>query len=217
MPASAADDRGGHGRAQAARSRGVVRQDPPGMLALQLWAMSCEPTRDALRLDADETGGSREVVPVGLHEPARDRDLLGRGFEQAASKNYVGVDGWAPYRCFKKRRLLQPLCTVATSFAPTLGQGHWHALALSDRRDAGEISPHACALPRDSSRPPAAVHQSCGFASYIGTTSLLRTWATNYPAELREPQDLRRRQPYRERGTGPVDPHERAAVTKGSA
>ena len=39
--------------------------------------------------------------------------------------------------------------------------------------------------------------------------------ATNYPAEqdIRisrgQPQDLRRRQPYRERGTGPIDPHER--------
>ena len=111
--------------------------------------------------------GSREVVGSGcerLHERCArpsTRSFRAVGFEQAASvlgKNYagtLGVDGWAPYRCFKEATLqtcYNHRCTVATS----TGDGHArvvrfprlvkailrHALALRDRRDAGEISPH---------------------------------------------------------------------------
>ena len=80
-----------------------------------------KPTRDALVealraspvVYADETGwkqGGRRVwlwVFTNLRETVYEI-LPGRGFEQAASvlgKNYagtLGVDGWAPYRCFKR-------------------------------------------------------------------------------------------------------------------
>ena len=74
-------------------------------------------------------------------------------------KNYagtLGVDGWAPYRCFKEATLqtcynhLLHRCHELLETA-TRGAGRFprlvkailrHALALRDRRDAGEISPH---------------------------------------------------------------------------
>ena len=88
--------------------------------------------------------------------------LPGRGFEQAASvlgKNYagtLGVDGWAPYRCFKEatlqtcynhllhrcHELLETATRGAVRFPRLVKAILRHALALRDRRDAGEISPH---------------------------------------------------------------------------
>ena len=77
-------------------------------------------------------------------------------------KSYAGIDGWAPYRCFKE-------ATLQTCYNHLLHRCYWrrpragqcaclvkailrHALALRDRRDAGETARMACALPRDSSR-----------------------------------------------------------------
>ena len=88
--------------------------------------------------------------------------LPGRGFEQAASvlgKNYagtLGVDGWAPYRCFKEatlqtcynhllhrcHELLETATRGAVRFPRLVKAILRHALTLRDRRDAGEISPH---------------------------------------------------------------------------
>ena len=92
--------------------------------AMQRLARRAKPTRDALVealraspvVYADETGwkqGGRRVwlwVFTNLRETVYEI-LPGRGFEQAASvlgKNYagtLGVDGWAPYRCFKEATL----------------------------------------------------------------------------------------------------------------
>ena len=202
---------------------------------------------------ADETGwkqGGRRVwlwVFTNLRETVYEI-LPGRGFEQAASvlgKNYagtLGVDGWAPYRCFKEATL--QTCynhlLVATSYwrRPRAGRCASHAWS---RPSSGTPSPcaigamlarsarMACALPRDSSRRrfPAArpIHQSCQprFAKHLRRyrdnlfVFLDRADARGHQLSRRtrhshrrgQPQDLRRRQPYRERGTGPVDPHER--------
>ena len=116
-------------------------------------------------------------------------------------KNYagtLGVDGWAPYRCFGSDAtdLLQPSAAPlprATGDRPRAGRCASHAWS---RPSSGTPSPcangamlarsarMACALPRDSSRtkdePPAArpIHQSCQpairetSATAIGTTSL---------------------------------------------
>ena len=142
--------------------------------AMQRLARRAKPTRDALVealraspvVYADETGwkqGGRRVwlwVFTNLRETVYEI-LPGRGFEQAASvlgKNYagtLGVDGWAPYRCFKEATLqtcynhLLHRCheLLETAIArggalPTLGQGHPPARPRARRRDAGEISPH---------------------------------------------------------------------------
>ena len=116
---------------------------------------------------ADETGwkqGGRRVwlwVFTNLRETVYEI-LPGRGFEQAASvlgKNYagtLGVDGWAPYRCFKEatlqtcynhllhrcHELLETATRGAVRFPRLVKAILRHALALRDRRDAGEISPH---------------------------------------------------------------------------
>ena len=111
--------------------------------------------------------GSREVVGSGCGSSrtcvrAVYEILPGRGFEQAASvlgKNYagtLGVDGWAPYRCFKEatlqtcynhllhrcHELLETATRGAVRFPRLVKAILRHALALRDRRDAGEISPH---------------------------------------------------------------------------
>ena len=74
-------------------------------------------------------------------------------------KNYagtLGVDGWAPYRCFKEatlqtcynhllhrcHELLETATRGAVRFPRLVKAILRHALALRDRRDAGEISPH---------------------------------------------------------------------------
>ena len=116
---------------------------------------------------ADETGwkqGGRRVwlwVFTNLRETVYEI-LPGRGFEQAASvlgKNYagtLGVDGWASYRCFKEatlqtcynhllhrcHELLETATRGAVRFPRLVKAILRHALALRDRRDAGEISPH---------------------------------------------------------------------------
>ena len=163
---------------------------------------------------------------MGLHEPARDRlrDTSGPWFRAGR------LGAGEKLRGHPRGRRLGPLPLLQGSDAtdllqpsaaplpratgdgharggalPTLGQGHpRHALALRDRHDAGEISPHGHArcqgTPPGEDEPPAArpIHQSCQPASSrnicdaIGTTSLcsstVRTsTATNYPAE----QDIR--------------------------
>ena len=141
----------------------------------QRLARRAKPTRDALVealraspvVYADETGwkqGGRRVwlwVFTNLRETVYEI-LPGRGFEQAASvlgKNYagtLGVDGWAPYRCFKEatlqtcynhllhrcHELLETATRGAVRFPRLVKAILRHALALRDRRDAGEISPH---------------------------------------------------------------------------
>ena len=143
--------------------------------AMQRLARRAKPTRDALVealraspvVYADETGwkqGGRRVwlwVFTNLRETVYEI-LPGRGFEQAASvlgKNYagtLGVDGWAPYRCFKEatlqtcynhllhrcHELLETATRGAVRFPRLVKAILQHALALRDRRDAGEISPH---------------------------------------------------------------------------
>ena len=143
--------------------------------AMQRLARRAKPTRDALVealraspvVYADETGwkqGGRRVwlwVFTNLRETVYEI-LPGRGFEQAASvlgKNYagtLGVDGWAPYRCFKEatlqtcynhllhrcHELLETATRGAVRFPRLVKAILRHALALRDRRDAGEISPH---------------------------------------------------------------------------
>ena len=143
--------------------------------AMQRLARCAKPTRDALVealraspvVYADETGwkqGGRRVwlwVFTNLRETVYEI-LPGRGFEQAASvlgKNYagtLGVDGWAPYRCFKEatlqtcynhllhrcHELLETATRGAVRFPRLVKAILRHALALRDRRDAGEISPH---------------------------------------------------------------------------
>ena len=91
--------------------------------AMQRLARVPSSTRDALveALRAspvvfDETGwkqGGRRVWLVGLHEPARDRlrDTSGPWFRAGRLgageklRRTLGVDGWAPYRCFKEATL----------------------------------------------------------------------------------------------------------------
>ena len=130
---------------------------------------------------ADETGwkqGGRLWLWVFTNLRETVYEILpGRGFEQAASvlgKNYagtLGVDGWAPYR-FKEATLQTcynhllhlPRATgdghARGGALPTLGQGHPPAaLALRDRRDAGEISPHGLRVAKGltgEDEPPAA-------------------------------------------------------------
>ena len=231
--------------------------------AMQRLARRAKPTRDALVealraspvVYADETGwkqGGRRVwlwVFTNLRETVYEI-LPGRGFEQAASvlgKNYagtLGVDGWAPYRCFKEatlqtcynhllhrcHELLETATRGAVRFPRLVKAILRHALALRDRRDAGEISPHGLRVAKGllQAKMNRLLHGRFTNPANQRFAKHLRRYrdnlfvfldradveATNYPAEqdirIRgQPQDLRRRQPYRERGTGPVDPHER--------
>ena len=143
--------------------------------AMQRLARRAKRTRDALVealraspvVYADETGwkqGGRRVwlwVFTNLRETVYEI-LPGRGFEQAASvlgKNYagtLGVDGWAPYRCFKEatlqtcynhllhrcHELLETATRGAVRFPRLVKAILRHALALRDRRDAGESCRH---------------------------------------------------------------------------
>ena len=232
--------------------------------AMQRLARRAKPTRDALVealraspvVYADETGwkqGGRRVwlwVFTNLRETVYEI-LPGRGFEQAASvlgKNYagtLGVDGWAPYRCFKEatlqtcynhllhrcHELLETATRGAVRFPRLVKAILRHALALRDRRDAGEISPHGLRVAKGLLQAkmnrllhgrftnpanqrfakhlrryrgqPLCVPRPCGRRGH----QLSRR--TRHSHRRGQPQDLRRRQPYRERGTGPVDPHER--------
>ena len=232
--------------------------------AMQRLARRAKPTRDALVealraspvVYADETGwkqGGRRVwlwVFTNLRETVHEI-LPGRGFEQATSvlgKNYagtLGVDGWAPYRCFKEatlqtcynhllhrcHELLETATRGAVRFPRLVKAILRHALALRDRRDAGEISPHGLRVAKGLlqakmnrllhgrftnpanqrfakhlptlSGQPLCVPRPCGRRGH----QLSRR--TRHSHRRGQPQDLRRRQPYRERGTGPVDPHER--------
>ena len=162
--------------------------------AMQRLARRAKPTRDALVealraspiVYADETGwkqGGRRVwlwVFTNLRETVYEI-LPGRGFEQAASvlgKNYagtLGVDGWAPYRCFKEatlqtcynhllhrcHELLETATRGAVRFPRLVKAILRHALALRDRRDAGEISPHGL---RVAVTPMTSFHKSVSTA-----------------------------------------------------
>ena len=154
--------------------------------AMQRLARRAKPTRDALVealraspvVYADETGwkqGGRRVwlwVFTNLREIVYEI-LPGRGFEQAASvlgKNYagtLGVDGWAPYRCFKEatlqtcynhllhrcHELLETATRGAVRFPRLVKAILRHALRLArSARCWRDQPPMACALPRDSSR-----------------------------------------------------------------
>ena len=232
--------------------------------AMQRLARRAKPTRDALVealraspvVYADETGwkqGGRRVwlwVFTNLRETVYEI-LPGRGFEQAASvlgKNYagtLGVDGWAPYRCFKEatlqtcynhllhrcHELLETATRGAVRFPRLVKAILRHALALRDRRDAGEISPHGLRVAKGllQAKMNRLLHGRFTNPANQRFAKHLRRYrdnlfvfldradveATNYPAEqdiriaVVNRKDLRRRQPYRERGTGPVDPHER--------
>ena len=232
--------------------------------AMQRLARRAKPTRDALVealraspvVYADETGwkqGGRRVwlwVFTNLRETVYEI-LPGRGFEQAASvlgKNYagtLGVDGWAPYRCFKEatlqtcynhllhrcHELLETATRGAVRFPRLVKAILRHALALRDRRDAGEISPHGLRVAKGllQAKMNRLLHGRFTNPANQRFAKHLRRYRDNLfvfldRAERRghqlsrrtrhshrrgQPQDLRRRQPYRERGTGPVDPHER--------
>ena len=232
--------------------------------AMQRLARRAKPTRDALVealraspvVYADETGwkqGGRRVwlwVFTNLRETVYEI-LPGRGFEQAASvlgKNYagtLGVDGWAPYRCFKEatlqtcynhllhrcHELLETATRGAVRFPRLVKAILRHALALRDRRDAGEISPHGLRVAKGllQAKMNRLLHGRFTNPANQRFAKHLRRYrdnlfvfldradveATNYPAEqdiriaVVNRKNLRRRQPYRERGTGPVDPHER--------
>ena len=232
--------------------------------AMQRLARRAKPTRDALVealraspvVYADETGwkqGGRRVwlwVFTNLRETVYEI-LPGRGFEQAASvlgKNYagtLGVDGWAPYRCFKEatlqtcynhllhrcHELLETATRGAVRFPRLVKAILRHALALRDRRDAGEISPHGLRVAKGllQAKMNRLLHGRFTNPANQRFAKHLRRYRDNLfvfldRADVRghqlsrrtrhshrrgQPQDLRRRQPYRERGTGPVDPHER--------
>ena len=185
--------------------------------AMQRLARRAKPTRDALVealraspvVYADETGwkqGGRRVwlwVFTNLRETVYEI-LPGRGFEQAASvlgKNYagtLGVDGWAPYRCFKEATLqtcynhllhrcheLLETATRGGGALPTLGQGHPPArprLARSARcwRDQPAWPARCQGTPPGEDKPPAAradspilpTSDSRNICDAIGTTSL---------------------------------------------
>ena len=122
--------------------------------------------------------GSREVVGFWLWVFTNLREtvyeiLPGRGFEQAASvlgKNYagtLGVDGWAPYRCFKEATLqtcYNHLLHRCHELLETATRGAVRFPRLVKEPSSGTPSPcaigamlarsarMACALPRDSSR-----------------------------------------------------------------
>jgi transposase len=92
----------------------------------------------------------------------------GRGFAEAASilgEQYSGIlvaDGWAPYRCFEQatlqtclahllrrcHELLEKATAGAVRFPRQVQAALQHALALRDRRDAGQISLHGLRVAR---------------------------------------------------------------------
>jgi transposase len=116
---------------------------------------------------ADETGWKVGGHRAWLWAVTNLRETVyaiesGRGFAQAASilgKDYagvIGVDGWAPYRRFEQatlqsclshllRRSTEMLTTAtagAVRFPREVNEILHTALALRDRRDAGQITPH---------------------------------------------------------------------------
>ena len=186
---------------------------------------------------ADETGwkqGGRRVwlwVFTNLRETVYEI-LPGRGFEQAASvlgKNYagtLGVDGWAPYRCFKEatlqtcynhllhrcHELLETATRGAVRFPRLVKAILRHALALRDRRDAGEISPHGLRVAKGLLQAKMNRLLHGRFTNPVRETSAtlsgqplcvprVRTSRPpTIPSHRRgQPQDLRRRQPYTRR------------------
>ncbi|MGH6690724.1 MAG: IS66 family transposase [Gammaproteobacteria bacterium] len=115
----------------------------------------------------DETGWRVGGLSAWLWAVTNGRETVyaihrGRGYAEAASilgedfSGYLVADGWAPYRCFEQATLqtclahllrrchemLQTAMRGAVRF-PRQVQAHLqHALALRDRRDAGEIGEH---------------------------------------------------------------------------
>ena len=143
-------------------SLGVVRPcsvlpgvpSPPEMP----WWRRCGPA------PSSTPAGSREVVGSGCGSSrtcARPRDTSGPWFRAGRLgageklRGTLGVDGWAPYRCFKEatlqtcynhllhrcHELLETATRGAVRFPRLVKAILQHALAR-DRRDAGEISPH---------------------------------------------------------------------------
>lgn len=115
----------------------------------------------------DETGWRVGGIPAWLWAVTNGRETVyaihrGRGYAEAASvlgEDFAGflvADGWAPYRCFEQATLqtclahllrrCHEMLETATRGAvrfPRQVQAHLqHALALRDRRDAGEIGDH---------------------------------------------------------------------------
>lgn len=115
----------------------------------------------------DETGWRVGGIPAWLWAVTKRRERVyaihrGRGYAETASilgEDFAGpllVDGWAPYRCLEHatmktyladllRRCHEMLetATRAAVRCPRQVQAHLqHALALRDRRDAGEIGGH---------------------------------------------------------------------------
>ena len=111
--------------------------------------------------------GSREVVGSGCGSSRTCARPSTRYFRAVVSSRpprcwgktttgTLGVDGWAPYRCFKEatlqtcynhllhrcHELLETATRGAVRFPRLVKAILRHALALRDRRDAGEISPH---------------------------------------------------------------------------
>ena len=204
-----------------------------------------KPTRDAVEalraspvVYADETGqGGRRVWLWVFTTCARPS----RSSEQAASvlgKNYAGTLrrlGPLPLLQGSGYRPATTIRTVATSYTATRGAVRFprlvkairHALALRDRRDAGEISPHGLRVAKGLLQAkmnrllhgrftnPANQRLNICDASNLFVFLACGRRGSRRTRHSHQPQDLRRRQPYRERGTGPVDPH--TAVTKGSA
>ena len=144
-------------------------------------------------------------------------------------KNYAGlVDGWAPYRCFKAdatdllnhllhrcHELLETATRGAVRFPRLVKAILRHALALRDRRDAGEISPHGLRVAKGllQAKMNRLLHgRFTNPANHLRETSRryrepfvfldrADVEATNYRRRTRhshrrgQPQDLRRRQP----------------------
>ena len=174
-------------------------------------------------------GGSLEGrLAVGLHEPARDRlrDTSGPWFragrlgagEKLRGHVLLGVDGWAPYRCFKEatlqtcynhllhrcHELLETATGGAVRFPRLVKAILRHALALRDRLlDALARSARmACALPTDvvtqanekraAARP---IHQSSwgwpGPTARLAKTQIwtFETPATEQPRRCDSPND----------------------------
>ena len=189
---------------------------------------------------------------MGLHEPARDRlrDPSGPWFRAGCLGAGEKLRGHSrgrrlgPYRCFKEatlqtcynhllhrcHELLETATRGAVRFPRLVKAILRHALALRDRRDAGEISPHGLRVAKGLLQAKMnrllhgrftnlATSDSRNICDAIGTTSLcsstVRTsrpptippnktfaspWSTARPAEAATVP---------RKGTGPVDPHER--------
>lgn len=120
---------------------------------------------------ADETGwkvgGQRRWLWVATDKTITVyRIAPGRGYAEAEAllgadfAGILGVDGWAPYRCFEKARLqtcnahllrrscemLETARRATAAFPAAIKDVLKHGLSIRDRRDAGQLSPHGLAV-----------------------------------------------------------------------